>query len=66
MDGSCATFLQFNMASVSGAPYTGISAFAHKGGIHVSAVNKIPDSYQHIDPDRVGNKKRSAPPLLTS
>eukprot|EP00903_Cladosiphon_okamuranus_P015421 g14244.t1 len=49
---------QFNMASVSGAPYTGISAFAHKGGIHVSAVNKIPDSYQHIDPDRVGNKKR--------
>lgn len=48
------------MAPVNGAPYTGISAFAHKGGIHVSAVNKIPDSYQHIDPDRVGNKKRLA------
>ncbi|CAB1106303.1 unnamed protein product [Ectocarpus sp. CCAP 1310/34] len=41
-----------------GAPYTGMSAFAHKGGIHVSAVNKIPDSYQHIDPAQVGNKKR--------
>ncbi|CAM9677046.1 unnamed protein product [Pylaiella littoralis] len=49
---------QFNMAPASGAPYTGMSAFAHKGGIHVSAVNKIPDSYQHIDPDQVGNHKR--------
>ncbi|CAN0061671.1 unnamed protein product [Ectocarpus sp. 6 AP-2014] len=49
---------QFNMAHTSGAPFTGISAFAHKGGIHVSAVNKIPDSYQHIDPAQVGNTKR--------
>lgn len=49
---------QFNMAPSSGAPFTGLSAFAHKGGIHVSAVNKIPDSYQHIDPAEVGNVKR--------
>ncbi|CAM9628253.1 unnamed protein product [Ectocarpus fasciculatus] len=48
----------FNMAPASGAPFTGMSAFAHKGGIHVSAVNKIPDSYQHIDPAQVGNMKR--------
>lgn len=46
------------MAPFSGAPFTGMSAFAHKGGIHVSAVNKIPESYQHIDPAQVGNTKR--------
>ena len=32
-------------------PYVGSSAFAHKGGIHVAAVLKCPESYQHIDPD---------------
>ncbi|HMO59436.1 MAG TPA: citramalate synthase [Roseiflexaceae bacterium] len=40
------------------APYVGRSAFAHKGGIHVAAVAKYPDSYQHIDPDLVGNQMR--------
>lgn len=50
--------MQFNMAPSSGAPFTGLSAFAHKGGIHVSAVNKISESYQHIDPAQVGNVKR--------
>ncbi|CAM9091670.1 unnamed protein product [Ascophyllum nodosum] len=49
---------QLNMALDSGAPFTGMSSFAHKGGIHVSAVNKIPDSYQHIDPAHVGNTRR--------
>lgn len=52
------------MAHYSGAPFTGMSAFAHKGGIHVSAVNKIPDSYQHIDPSHVGNKKRYVCPFI--
>lgn len=52
------------MAHDSGAPFTGMSAFAHKGGIHVSAVNKIPDSYQHIDPSHVGNKRRYVRPLI--
>ncbi len=39
-------------------PYVGSSAFAHKGGIHVSAITKWTDSYQHIDPARVGNQQR--------
>ena len=38
--------------------YVGISAFAHKGGIHVAAMRRNADSYQHIDPTRVGNKMR--------
>ncbi len=40
-------------------PFVGDSAFAHKGGIHVSAVLKVEESYQHIDPDLVGNRKRA-------
>jgi 2-isopropylmalate synthase len=40
------------------APYVGRSAFAHKGGIHVAAIAKIPESYQHIDPAVVGNEAR--------
>lgn len=40
-------------------PYTGHSAFAHKGGIHVAAILKHADTYQHIDPALVGNEMRS-------
>ncbi|MBC8075065.1 MAG: citramalate synthase [Chloroflexales bacterium] len=40
------------------APYVGRSAFAHKGGIHVAAIAKVEESYQHIDPTLVGNQKR--------
>ncbi len=40
-------------------PYVGDSAFAHKGGIHVAAIRKVEESYQHIDPTLVGNKKRT-------
>ena len=47
-----------NRQPQASAPWVGASAFAHKGGLHVSAVNKIPDSYQHIDPALVGNTKR--------
>ncbi len=39
-------------------PYVGASAFAHKGGIHVSAVKRNPLTYEHIDPTRVGNIRR--------
>ncbi len=39
-------------------PYVGQAAFAHKGGIHVAAILKVEESYQHIDPARVGNQKR--------
>ena len=40
------------------APYVGRSAFAHKGGIHVAAIAKVADSYQHVDPAAVGNEMR--------
>jgi 2-isopropylmalate synthase len=40
------------------APYVGASAFAHKGGLHVSAIERSPDSYQHVDPALVGNRLR--------
>ena len=40
------------------APFVGRSAFAHKGGIHVAAIAKVPESYQHIDPALVGNELR--------
>ena len=39
------------------APYVGEAAFAHKGGLHVSAVEKDPRSYEHIDPALVGNRR---------
>ena len=38
-------------------PWVGTSAFAHKGGIHVNAVQKIASSYEHIDPAAVGNSR---------
>jgi 2-isopropylmalate synthase len=40
------------------APYVGLSAFAHKAGLHVNALLKVADSYQHIDPAVVGNAMR--------
>jgi len=39
-------------------PYVGDSAFAHKGGVHVSAIRKNPLTYEHIDPGLVGNQQR--------
>ena len=39
-------------------PYVGESAFAHKGGIHVSAIRKNPETYEHIAPEQVGNTQR--------
>ncbi len=40
------------------AAYVGDGAFAHKGGIHVSAVNKLPETYEHTTPESVGNRRR--------
>ncbi len=48
-----------NLEHDNHAPYVGKSAFAHKGGIHVAAILKSPDSYQHIDPEKVGNEMRT-------
>lgn len=47
-----------NMSPFSRQPYVGRSAFAHKGGVHVSAVSRNAALYEHIDPDLVGNDQR--------
>ncbi|SRR6266540_4045402 len=39
------------------APYVGRSAFAHKGGMHVAAVEKVTESYEHVAPERIGNTR---------
>jgi 2-isopropylmalate synthase len=39
-------------------PFVGQSAFAHKGGMHVHAINKSASTYEHIDPAKVGNERR--------
>jgi 2-isopropylmalate synthase len=39
-------------------PYVGVSAFAHKGGVHVAAVEKVRSSYEHIPPEQVGNLRK--------
>lgn len=41
----------------SNLPYVGKSAFAHKGGMHVDGVSKLPDSFEHINPAQVGNER---------
>ena len=52
-------------------PWVGSAAFAHKGGTHVNAVQKLAASYEHIDPSLVGNAaqradQRSWPAAATS
>ncbi|GAB4505373.1 MAG: citramalate synthase [Anaerolineales bacterium] len=39
-------------------PFVGKSAFAHKGGVHVAAMRRSAQSYQHVEPEKVGNKMR--------
>jgi 2-isopropylmalate synthase len=48
---------RLNRAPLRNAAYVGESAFAHKGGLHVSAVEKDPRTYEHIDPTLVGNRR---------
>jgi len=47
-----------NMKQRNDQPYTGSSAFAHKGGVHINAVMKNPKTYEHIEPALVGNRRR--------
>jgi 2-isopropylmalate synthase len=47
-----------NLAPDDHAPFVGLSAFAHKGGLHVSAVQRNPITYEHIQPELVGNDRR--------
>ena len=47
-----------NLPSNKHQPFVGRSAFAHKGGVHISAVERNPKTYEHIEPELVGNKRR--------
>ena len=47
-----------NLVQHNNQPFVGQSAFAHKGGIHVSAVLKHPETYEHLPPETVGNTRR--------
>ncbi|MCL2641892.1 MAG: citramalate synthase [Phycisphaerales bacterium] len=47
-----------NLNLIPGQPYVGPSAFAHKGGMHVHAVNKLSRTYEHVPPESVGNTRR--------
>ncbi|MCK9391590.1 MAG: citramalate synthase [Syntrophales bacterium] len=47
-----------NISPLNSRPFVGRSAFAHKGGVHVSAILKNPLAYEHIAPELVGNKQR--------
>jgi 2-isopropylmalate synthase len=47
-----------NVPPFKRAAFVGKSAFAHKGGVHVSAILKNPAAYEHIDPELVGNRRR--------
>ncbi len=47
-----------NMVPNDKQPYVGKSAFAHKGGVHVSAVARHGSTYEHIEPEKVGNARR--------
>jgi 2-isopropylmalate synthase len=47
-----------NMKLKNDQPYVGISAFAHKAGVHINAVMKNPKTYEHVNPDTVGNRRR--------
>ena len=47
-----------NIVPLNNRPFVGKSAFAHKGGIHVSAIMKTPKAYEHMEPTLVGNERR--------
>lgn len=47
-----------NLSPVHGQPFVGAAAFAHKGGMHVHAVNRLARSYEHIPPEAVGNTRQ--------
>jgi 2-isopropylmalate synthase len=47
-----------NIPPLNERPFVGRSAFAHKGGVHVSAIAKKPPAYEHLEPGAVGNKRR--------
>ena len=48
---------RLNRPSDAHAPYVGAAAFAHKGGLHASAAQKDPRTYEHVAPEKVGNER---------
>ena len=49
--------MNFKCTKIKKCPYVGENAFSHKGGLHASAVEKNPSTYEHIDPEIVGNSR---------
>ncbi len=47
-----------NLNLPNGSPFVGSSAFAHKGGMHIDGIGKLTSSFEHIDPETVGNRRR--------
>jgi len=47
-----------NMVPSGPQPFVGLSSFAHKAGVHIDAVGKNPETYEHVDPASVGNERR--------
>ena len=47
-----------NVILASSSPFVGSSAFAHKGGMHIDGVTKVSRSFEHVDPETVGNERR--------
>ncbi|MBW8001992.1 MAG: citramalate synthase [Planctomycetes bacterium] len=47
-----------NLTPIMNMPYVGESAFAHKGGLHIDALRKNKKTYEHIDPELIGNERR--------
>ena len=57
-EASRAVWERINLVGPANQPYVGRSAFAHKGGIHVSAVQRNSLTYEHVTPESVGNERR--------
>lgn len=57
---NCARYISdiSNLALPDNLPYVGKSAFAHKGGMHIDGVTKLPKSFEHICPEDVGNRRQ--------
>ena len=47
-----------NVGIPDGMPYVGLRAFTHKGGMHIDGISKNPESFEHINPELVGNERR--------
>ena len=47
-----------NLNFVTGQPFVGQAAFAHKGGMHVHAVQRATRAYEHVEPEKIGNTRR--------